>query len=106
VYVPGFGLVFRFYFAPDLLKSPWGYDTVIAEINKYLLPEAEYRTQHAALEEAAKKVEIQPGMTREQVIKALGEPLKTIVFGNKTILKYQDITVELVENKVVEVKVN
>ncbi len=36
----------------------------------------------------------------------LGEPLKTFVFGNKTILKYQDITIELEDNKVVEVKAN
>ncbi len=56
--------------------------------------------------EAAKKLEIQPGMTKDEVIKALGEPLKTIVFGNKTILKYQDITIELVDNKVVQVKAN
>ncbi len=34
----------------------------------------------------------------------LREPLKTIVFDKKTILKYQDITVELEDNKVVEVK--
>ena len=39
-------------------------------------------------------------------MKALGDPLKTITFGKKTILKYQDVTVELEENKVVEVKAN
>jgi hypothetical protein len=41
-------------------------------------------------------------MTKEEVIKALGEPLKTIVFGQKTILKYQDPigTIELQDDKV------
>jgi tetratricopeptide (TPR) repeat protein len=52
------------------------------------------------------KVEIQPGMSQEEVKRALGEPIRTIVFGKKTILKYQDITIELEDNKVVEVKGN
>ncbi|MCJ7504227.1 MAG: outer membrane protein assembly factor BamE, partial [Acidobacteriia bacterium] len=56
--------------------------------------------------DAQTKVDIQPGMSKEDVIKALGEPQKTITFGKKTILKYQDLTIELEENKVVEVKAN
>ncbi len=54
----------------------------------------------------AKEIQINAGMTKEEVIQVLGESQKTIVFGNKTILKYRDLTIELVDNKVVEVKAN
>ena len=107
-----YGVHFRFAFAPEIVEKG-DYDTIVNEINEYLLPEDEYREQLIASQEAAhkareagKQVEIQPGMSKEEIIEALGEPLKTIVFGNKTILKYQDITVELEDNKVVEVKAN
>ena len=52
------------------------------------------------------RIEIQPGMSKDEVLKVLGAPQREIVFGNKTILRYADITVELVDNKVVEVKAN
>ncbi len=45
-------------------------------------------------------------MSKEEVLKVLGEPEKTVLFGTKTILRYRDITVELADNKVVEVKTN
>ena len=54
----------------------------------------------------SKQIEIQAGMTREAVVKALGDPQKSIVFGTKTILKYADVTITLEDNKVVEVKAN
>jgi hypothetical protein len=95
------GVDFHFLFPPDLLKSG-DYDSIVKEINQYVLPNSEANKQA----EAAKKIEIQPGMSKDEVVKALGESLKTIVFGNKTVLKYSDVTVELVDNKVTEVKVN
>jgi hypothetical protein len=96
-----YGVHFRFAFAPEIIERG-DYDTVVAEINKYLLPPEEYKQAG----EAQTKVEIQPGMSQGDVIKALGEPLKTIAFGKKTILKYQDLTIELEEDKVVDVKAN
>ena len=36
----------------------------------------------------------------------MGEPLKKIEFGKKLILNYQDITIELEDEKVIDVKVN
>lgn len=108
--IPGVHFVFRF--SKTVMESG-DYDTVVREISQYLVLEDEYSEQLIASQEAAhkareagKQVEIQPGMSIEEIIEALGEPLKTIVFGNKTILKYQDITIELVDNKVVEVKMN
>jgi hypothetical protein len=100
-----YGVHFRFAFAPPIIEEGQ-YDTVVGEINKYFLPEAEYHSATVAGQEAKKNVEIQPGTSKEDVIKALGDPLKTITFGKKTILKYEDITIELEESKVVEVKTN
>ncbi|MBZ5613432.1 MAG: outer membrane protein assembly factor BamE [Acidobacteriia bacterium] len=96
-----YGVHFRFAFPVNVIEGG-NYDAVVSEINKYFLPMDEY--QQAA--ESAKNIEIQPGMSKEEVVKALGEPIKTITFGKKTILKYQDMAVELEENKVVEVKAN
>lgn len=108
--IPGVHFVFRF---PKAVMESGDYDTVVREISQYLVPEDEYSEQLIAsreafhkAREAGKQVEIQPGMSKEEVVQALGEPLKTIVFGNKTILRYADITVELEDNKVIEVKAN
>src|SRR5258708_11520526 len=70
---------------------------------------AAYPTELAAVSQTApakesKQIEITVGMKKEDVIKALGEPVKAIVFGKKTFLKYADITVTLEEDKVTEVK--
>jgi hypothetical protein len=101
-------LTFRFAFPPQIIEEG-NYQAVVDEINKYFLPEAEYQAKLASKQqakEASKTVEIQPGMSKEQVIQGLGEPEKTIVFGKRTLLRYQDITVTLEDNKVVEVKPN
>lgn len=55
-----YGLVFAFMFPKSILEAG-DYETVVKEINTYLLPVAE--AQMAS--EMAKKVEIQPGMTLE-----------------------------------------
>jgi hypothetical protein len=96
-----YGLEFAFNFPPTVMESG-DYDTIVREINKYLLPADEYKEKA----EAAKKIEIQPGMSKDEVIKSMGEPLKTLVFGKKTILKYADVTIELEDDKVTELKAN
>jgi hypothetical protein len=103
-----FGVHFRFLFPSEVFESG-DYEKVVREINPYFLPVAEYDASIAAASktaEDAKNVNIQPGTSREQVVKSLGNPLKTITFGKKTILKYKDITVELEEDKVTDVKAN
>ncbi len=107
-----FGVFATFEFPRQMLAAG-DYDRVVAEIDQYLLPESEYlakRVSDAAAAEqaqaAARNIELTPGMTREDVIQLLGEPVKAITFGNKTILRYADLTVELVDDKVVEVKPN
>jgi len=96
-----YGLEFAFNFPPTVMESG-DYDTVVREVKKYLLSADEYKEKA----EAAKKIEIQPGMSKDEVIKSMGEPLKTLVFGKKTILKYADVTVELEDDKVAELKAN
>lgn len=107
-YKVDFGCHFRFLVPP---RSP-GVSTddylnyVVQQINQYLVPTQEYLQAQKTAAEAAKNVRIEPGMTEDNVIRTLGEPTKRIQFGTKTILKYQDVTVELEDDKVTEVKAN
>lgn len=101
VSVAGFGLVFSFHFKKGAIKDNHDYAAIVEEINKYLLPQSE------AKEEAAAKqnIEIEPGMTEEQVIQVLGQPLQTVKFGDQKSLKYKGMTVVLKDGKVVDLKV-
>ena len=95
---------FRFVFPADAK-----YDEVVHEIDHYLVPASEYKevvAQAQKMADGPRNIEIQPGMSKDDVTKGLGEPLKTITFGAKTILKYKDVTVELQDGRVTEVKAN
>ena len=52
------------------------------------------------------EINITAGMTKDEVTAKIGQPHKSVVFGEKTIFKYADITVEFLADKVVEVKAN
>ncbi len=105
------GCHFRFIIPP---KAPQASDAeyfkyITETIGRYFLPTQEYldaKKTALEVEKSAKNVELRPGMSKEEVLKALGEPEKAVVFGAKTILKYRDLTVELEGNKVVNVKTN
>ena len=105
-----FGVHFRFYFFPDTEgNEDLYYDQLTEKIDRFLLPTDEYQQHQLAateVEESKRNVTLQPGMSKEDVVGAYGEPLKTIVFGSKTILSYENITIELEDDKVVDVKVN
>ncbi len=77
---------------------------VLRQSNPAKTPEQQKAAAAEQAREVPKNVEIEPGMTKEDIIKALGEPLKTIAFGQKTILNYEDLTIELQDNKVTNVK--
>jgi len=101
-----FGVKFTFVFPLSIMTSG-DYDAVVQEINKYFLPLSEFRAASQAAQarsSAPRRVEIQPGMTEDDFIKVLGAPERIVVFGNKTLLTYPDITIELVDNRVVDVK--
>jgi hypothetical protein len=97
------GVHFRFTFPVSVLEQG-DYQTVVNEINKYFLPVSEYKAAAAEADAKAKNINIEPGMSKQQVIAMLGQPVKTITFGDKTTLKYADITVELQGDKVINVK--
>ncbi len=100
VSVAGFGLVFGFHFKKGAIKDTHDYAAVVREINKYLLPQSEAKEDAAAKQ----NIDIEPGMTEEQVIQALGQPLQTIKFGDQKSLKYKGMTVVLKDGKVVDLK--
>ena len=89
---------FTFEFPPNVMTSG-DYETVVREVNKYLLPVSEYRT---ALQPA--RIEIRPGISQDEVINALGPAQQTVVFGKKTILNYPGISVELEDDRATDVK--
>lgn len=101
VSVNGWGLVFSFHFKKGSIKEDHDYAAVVQEINKYLLPEPE--AQQAA--KAQQNIDIEPGMTEDQVIQKLGQPLQAVKFGSQKTLKYNGMTVVLKDGKVVDLKV-
>ena len=94
-----FGVKFTFEFPPNVMTSG-DYETVVREVNKYLIPVSENRTAF----ETAPRIEIQPGISQQEIINALGPPQKTVVFGKKTILNYPGISVELEGDRATDVK--
>jgi hypothetical protein len=101
VAVNGFGLVFSFHFKKGTIKEDHDYAAVVREINKYLLPESE--AQQTV--KTQQNVDIEPGMTEDQVIQKLGQPLQAIRFGDQKSLKYNGMTVVLKDGKVIDLKV-
>jgi Zn-dependent protease with chaperone function len=53
---------------------------------------------------ASKRTEIQPGMTADEVRRALGEPEAEVVFGDRTRWSYPAMTVVFVKGRVVDVQ--
>src|SRR6266849_369611 len=80
----GFGFLFRFYFNKGLIKDDHDYAAIVSEINKYLLPQSEAK----ALATSKQNIEIEPGMTEDQVFQKLGQPLQAVKFGDQKTLKY------------------
>lgn len=106
-----FGVNFRCYLpmpGPGVSEDQY-FDEITKYIGQYFVPADESFAEGkraVAQVEAQKSVEIKPGMTKAEVLAAQGEPVKTITFGEKTYLKYADFTVELVSDKVTDVKTN
>ena len=96
-----FALVFQFHFDKQSVLKSGDYQTVVAEIGKYLLPQDEAEAAIAA----EKNIELEIGMPEEVVIQKLGQPLRTVKVGDQKILKFKEMTVITKEGKVAEVKV-
>lgn len=100
VTVGQFGLRFRFFFNKENVLRALDYQTIVREINKYLLP----REEAEKVLSAERNVEIDLGMSEEAVIQKLGQPLRSIRAGNQKFLKYKEMTITLRDGKVAEVK--
>jgi hypothetical protein len=96
----GLGCRFSFVFS-DTIADAGAAETIIAAIGKYLLPSGEAKN----ILEAAKNIEITLGSSEEDVVKKLGEPLRSVKVGAQKFLKFKDMTVILTDGKVTEVKV-
>ena len=100
VTVGEFGLRFRFFFDKEKVLQTLDYQTIVREINKYLLPKEEAEKVLSA----ERNVEIEIGTSEEAVVQKLGQPLKSLRSGNQKSLKYKDMTIILKDGKVAEVK--
>ncbi len=98
--VGNFGLKFSFFFDQDKVMKANDYQTVIAEINKYILPEGEVKQ----LLEAESNIQIDMGMSEDAVIQKLGKPMKTLTVGNQKSMAYKDMTIVLKNGEVADVK--
>jgi hypothetical protein len=107
------GVEYHFVFPKDMIEQG-DYEPIVRVLNQVLLPTQEaqaLKKERAASEGTASvpappsaKVEIKVGMTRGDVIRALGEPQQSITVGTKEVLKYRDISVVLEDGKVVDIK--
>jgi len=95
------GFSFKFFFDRQSVMKSGDYKTVIAEIGKYLVPEAEA----AEVSQSAKTIELNIGAAEEDVRKQLGEPTRIIKVGKQTFLKYPDMTITIEDGKVINIKV-
>jgi hypothetical protein len=102
VRVGTFGIRFMFYFDKNTTVKNHDYQTIVNEINKYFLP----KDEAVKVLSAEQNVEIEPGTSEADVVKKLGQPLKSLKAGNQKSLKYKDMTVILKDGKVVEVKLD
>jgi hypothetical protein len=101
VKIPNLGFRFKFFFDKEILKGG-EFRTVVSEISKYLLLQQEAK----AMLEAEKNLQIDQGMSEDEVLKRLGQPLRAVSFGETKTLIYRDMKVVLKNGKVVEVKVD
>ncbi len=67
-------------------------------------PQAEAQAAPAAPEETASDTTITPGMTTDEVAKAMGEPQKKVTFGQKSLWTYKGMQVVFENGKVTDVK--
>ncbi len=85
----------RFFFNKRLLKESYDYQHVIAEIDKYLLPQTEAPAQGTGTKTVAL------GQTPEQVEAILG---RIVDLGQKKVYVYKDMKIVFVDSKVADVQ--
>jgi hypothetical protein len=101
VRVAGFGLRCLFFFEDEKIIQAGDFKAITDEIGKYFVPVAE----GAKLKAQEDNIEIEIGMSEEEIIKRLGQPFRSIKVGSDKVLKYNDLTVTLKDGKVADVKI-
>lgn len=97
------------FFLPPASLAQGDIDTVNRVLDQWVLPEESYRSPAppaVAPEPApapAPPSELKPGMTRDQVLSALGQPRREVSFGTKTWLTYPGLVVLLEQGKLTSV---
>jgi hypothetical protein len=102
----------NFFFDKDTLAQG-NIGKVDAVLNQWILPEGALSAPPAALAPAtappiaaastvssSSPVELKPGMTRDEIVDALGMPIQDVSFGDHRWLTYPGITVSLEQGKV------
>lgn len=108
------GVEYHFVFPKDMIERG-DYDGIVGVVSQVLLPTQEalaLKKDRAASRTPepltpptpTSKIEIKVGMTREELVRALGEPLQAITAGTKEILKYRDMSVVVEDGKVVDIR--
>jgi hypothetical protein len=90
---------FRFFFDKENILKAANYNTVVSEINKYLLPKEEAEKVLSA----EKDLKNDLGLTESEVTQRLGPPVRSVTVGDQKSLKYKDMTVILKSGKVAQV---
>jgi len=100
VSVAGFGLRCVFFFDKEKVLQQGDLKAITDEIGKYLIDPVEAEK----LKSQEQNIDIEIGLTEGEVIKRLGQPLRSLTTGTQKSLKYKDLTVTLKDGKVTDVK--
>jgi hypothetical protein len=105
----------NFFFAQDTLAQG-DMAKVYSVIDQWVLPEgttaapapavASGAPPSVAAAPVAKAVDLQPGMTREEIVNSLGAPLQEVEFGDRRWLTYPAVSVSLEQGKLTAVDRN
>jgi hypothetical protein len=102
-----------FYFAEDTLAQG-DPGKIYAVIDQWLVPEGLSSTASPSMLSSAaapvsvppRAIDLKPGMTRDDIVSALGTPVQETGFGDHRWLTYQAITITLEQGKLISVEPN
>jgi hypothetical protein len=102
-----------FYFAEDTLAQG-DPGKIFAVIDQWLVPEGVSSTPSPSVPSSGampvsappRPIDLKPGMTRDDIVSAMGTPLRETGFGDHRWLTYQGITITLEQGKLISVEHN
>jgi len=102
-----------FYFTKDALAQG-DPEKIYAVIDQWLVPEGSSATASPSMTSSAaapvspppRAIDLKPGMTRDDIVSAMGTPVQETGFGDHRWLTYQGITITLEQGKLISVEDN